>query len=38
MNKLRNVTECMDPHLHEMLRLMLEPEIDSVLSANQEPD
>jgi predicted protein tyrosine phosphatase len=27
--------ECMDPHLQEILRLMLDPEIDAILRANK---
>jgi predicted protein tyrosine phosphatase len=29
--------ECMDPHLQEMLRLMLDPEIAALISANEKP-
>jgi predicted protein tyrosine phosphatase len=29
--------EYMDPHLQEMLRLMLDPEIDALVSANENP-
>jgi predicted protein tyrosine phosphatase len=29
--------ECMDPHLQEMLRLMLDPEIDALITANENP-
>jgi predicted protein tyrosine phosphatase len=27
--------ECMDPHLQEILRLMLDPEIDSLLASGE---